>query len=87
MVGKCSSCTKSAVHKDAEHHIALAKAMGQDNAVSPEDIMQADIEAPSAEDLWCCIYCVLSLQEDFLSEQPLIQIVIKDAGHVCLFLP
>jgi hypothetical protein len=87
MVGKCSSCTKSAVHKDAEHRIALAKAMGQDDAVSPEDITQADTEAPSAEDPWCCIYHVLSLQEDFLLEQPLIQIVIKDAGHVCLFLP
>ena len=69
IVGKCSSCTKSAVHKDAEHRIALAEAMGQDDAVSPEDITQADIETPSiTEDSWCCMTHVLALQEDFQSE-------------------
>ena len=39
MVGKCSSCTELAVHKDIECHIALAEAIGQDDAVSPEDII------------------------------------------------
>jgi hypothetical protein len=60
--------------------------MGQDDAVSPEDIMKANTEAQSTQDLWCCMYRVLSLQEDFLSERPLIQIVIENTGHVCLFL-
>ena len=87
MVGKCSSYTKSAVHKDAEHCIALADAMGQNNAVLPEDIIQADMEAPSAKDLWCCIYHILTLHKDFQLEQLLIQIVIKNARHIYLFLP
>jgi hypothetical protein len=88
MVGKCSSCTKSQVHKDAERRIALAESMGQDDAVLHEDITQADTEVPSiAEDQWCCMYRVLALQADFQSERPLIQTVIENAGHVCLFLP
>jgi len=33
------------------------------------------------------MYQVLVLQEDFQIEKPLIQSVIKDARHVCLFLP
>jgi len=66
MVGKCSSCAKSQVHKDAERCIALAESMGQDDTVLHEDITHADTEAPSiAEDPWCCMYHVLALQEDF----------------------
>jgi len=88
MVGKCSSCAKSQVHKDAERRIALAESMGQDDAVLHEDITHADTEAPSiTEDPWCCMYRVLALQEDFQSERPLIQTIIEKAGHVCLFLP
>ena len=30
---------------------------------------------------------VLALQEDFQSEKPLMQSIIEDAGHICIFLP
>ncbi len=33
------------------------------------------------------MHWVLVLQEDFRSEKPLIQSIIENAGHVCLFLP
>ena len=36
---------------------------------------------------WCCMHRVLALQEDFQNKKPLIQTVIEDAGHICLFLP
>jgi len=39
------------------------------------------------DDKWCCMHHVLSLQEDFRSEKPLIQSLIEDAGHIYLFLP
>ena len=39
MVGKCSSYTELAVYKDTECYIASAEAIGQDDAVSPEDII------------------------------------------------
>ncbi|EGO05026.1 hypothetical protein SERLA73DRAFT_118684 [Serpula lacrymans var. lacrymans S7.3] len=37
--------------------------------------------------VWCCMQKVLSLQKDFMSERPLLQVLIKDAGHRCYFLP
>ena len=64
--------------------------MGQDNSIKEEDIAQMENAAlPIADDDegWCCMYRVLALQEDFQTEKPLIQSVIEDAGHICLFLP
>jgi hypothetical protein len=39
------------------------------------------------EGLNCCWSKILSKQSDFLNERPLLQTIIEDAGHVCLFLP
>jgi hypothetical protein len=61
------------VKKDAEYCIALAESIGQDDAVLHEDITHADMEAPSiGKDQWCCMYCILALQEDFQLERLLI---------------
>ena len=89
LVGKCGSCTKSQVRKDAEHRVALADTMGQDDSVKVEDIDLIENATPPIADNegWCCMHRVLALQEDFQNEKPLIQTVIEDAGHVCLFLP
>jgi transposase len=35
----------------------------------------------------CCWSMILSQQSDFLTERPLLQTIIEDAGHICLFLP
>ncbi|EFP85140.2 uncharacterized protein PGTG_11309 [Puccinia graminis f. sp. tritici CRL 75-36-700-3] len=35
----------------------------------------------------CCWSKILSLQSDFRCERPLLQTIIEDAGHICLFLP
>jgi hypothetical protein len=87
IVGKCTSCTKSQTRRDAERRIALAEAMGQDDAVSTEDTTLIESEIPSGVDEWCCMHRVLSLQQDFQSETSLVQSIIECAGHVCLFLP
>jgi len=76
--------------KDAERRVALAEAMGQDGAATAEDmaITGAEITSESGPDNeWCCMHQILALQEDFRSEKPLIQSIIEDAGHICLFLP
>jgi len=88
MVGKCGSCTKSEQHKDAEHRVALADSMGQGNDVKAEDITNIEnaVPLPANDEGWCCMYQVLTLQEDFRTEKPLIQSVIESAGHICLFL-
>jgi hypothetical protein len=88
IVGKCASCTKSQMCKDAERRAALAEVMGQDDVASTEDARLVVSETSLASnDNWCCMYRVLSLQDDFQQEKPLIQSIIEDAGHVCLFLP
>ena len=88
-VGKCTSCSKSQIQKDAERRVVFAELAGQEDAASAEDIVIANSVTPSTSDNseWCCMQRVLSLQEDFRTERPLIQTLIEDAGHICLFLP
>jgi hypothetical protein len=40
---------------------------------------------PDATD--CCATRILSLQADFQEQKSLVQEVIEDAGHLCIFLP
>jgi transposase len=35
----------------------------------------------------CCATSILSNQPDFLEQEPQIMQIIKDAGHLCIFLP
>jgi hypothetical protein len=34
----------------------------------------------------CCWSWILSLQSDFVAEQPLLQSTIEDSGHICLLI-
>jgi hypothetical protein len=86
-VGKCASCSKSQTQKDAERRVMFAEAAGEEGITSPEDMAVANSVTPSTSDVWCCMHRVLSMQEDFRTERPLIQTQIEDAGHVCVFLP
>ena len=88
-VGKCTPCSKSQTRKDAERRVAFAEVAGQEGAASAEDMIAANSESatPSTSDEWCCMHRVLSSQEDFRTERPLIQTLIEDAGHICVFLP
>jgi len=87
-VKKCPQCTKSQVRKDAERRIAKAEEIEQGDMPPPTGEMTVlDAKTPSAAvDDWCCMYRVLSQQDDFLTEKPMIQSIIEEAGHVCLFL-
>jgi len=91
VVRKCTPYTKSQSHKDAKRRIMLAEVAGQEGAPSAEDVIDAygapSMAPPTSDDEWCYMEHVLSLQKDFQTEKPLIQSLIKDAGHVCLFLP
>jgi hypothetical protein len=44
-------------------------------------------EENTNKDKSCCWSKILSEQSDFINERPMLQTMIKDAGHVCLFLP
>ena len=53
------------------------------NSCGVSDLEAEDLERPRD----CCMQQVLSLQKDFREEKPLLQLVIENAGHKCLFLP
>ena len=86
IISKCASCSKSETCKDAKWQIALAEAMGQDDAVSAEDTTLINSETQNADDQWCCMNHILSLQNDFWTKRPFVQLIIENAGHICLFL-
>jgi hypothetical protein len=87
-VGKCKDCTKSQAKKDAERRVAEAEAMGQEDTGAEEDITHSqELETIKLKNNWCCMYCVLSLQEDFANEKPMLQHYIEGRGHICMFLP
>ena len=61
--------------------------MGQEDALVDTDITQADEPIAAPSNNWCCRHRVLSLQDDFVNEKPLLQHYLEGRGHVCLFLP
>ena len=62
------------------------------NAISAKNNNGEDLETnnnnPEAETSDnCCWSCILSLQSDFVNKRPLLQTIIEEQGHICLFLP
>jgi hypothetical protein len=41
----------------------------------------------TSDGLPCCWFNVLQHQADFQNKRPLLQMIIEEAGHICLFLP
>ena len=85
--GKCRQCSTSQVKKDAEKRVAEADVMGQEDMIEAQDLVDAHDPALDPASDWCCMYCVLLLQDDFMNKKPMIQHYVKGQGHVCLFLP
>ncbi|CAL1705208.1 unnamed protein product [Somion occarium] len=89
VIGMCKVCKMSEKKKDALRHLALAEMAGQEDTVDDVLLQQLD-ETRDVEDSlneWCCMTRVLALQDDFVSEKPLIQTYIESRSHMCLFLP
>jgi len=90
LVAICNTCKLS----QAAHNKAVKEAKAQEDEIEGlgieglndhgvSDMEQADLDHLND----CCMQQVLSLQADFHAEKPLLQLVIEDAGHECLFLP
>lgn len=75
--GKCKECKKSQVKKDAEKRIAEAEAMGQEDTIAEQDVTDAHDPTSALTNNWCCMYWVLSLQDDFSNKKPMIQHYIE----------
>jgi hypothetical protein len=85
VVGTCAVCRKSNLCKGAERHVRLAEEM--EGNPSAEDIKLFEGQAAITKDEWCCMCQVLSLQDNFRTEKPELQLILEKAGHICLFLP
>ena len=85
--GKCTQCRKLAAKKDDKRHIALAEMAGQEDSVHKAVLEEASKVVGEPPNQWCCLYRVLSLQEDFANEKPEIQHYLEGRGHVCMFYP
>src|ERR1700722_11962869 len=69
--------------KLARETAAAANEFSFDADSDDEDAATEDAVHPSST---CCMRWVLSLQQDFIDEKPLLQIIIEEAGHKCYFL-
>jgi hypothetical protein len=87
VVGKCAKCRKSAVKKDTECHVAMVEMAGQDDCLDDNVLEEASQVVDKNTNEWCCMSCVISLQDDFINEKPDIQHYLEGRGHVCLFYP
>jgi hypothetical protein len=70
-------CSKSQVKKDVERQVTEVEAMGQEDTVTEADLTQAEEVVAAPINDWCCIHCVLSLQDDFANEKPMLQHYLK----------
>ena len=51
-----------------------------------EDIVcSQELDIIKSKNDWCCMYHILSLQEDFANEKSMLQHYIEGRGHICMF--
>ena len=72
--------------------MAEAEAMGHKNTVAEDYVTQSKVQITGLDldenvSDWCCMYCVLSLQMDFVNEKPKLQHYIEGRGYIYMFLP
>jgi hypothetical protein len=84
--GKCGQCKKSQAKRDAERRVAEVEAMGWEDGLMENDLIEAEAAVNESEDKWCCMYKVMSSQEDFVNEKYQLKHDLEARGHVCLFL-
>ncbi|KAF4621818.1 hypothetical protein D9613_012166 [Agrocybe pediades] len=80
--GDCQYCKASRKEKEKRERELEAIMAGQDE---PEEADEDDVVVVTGAT--CCMRKVLSEQDDFRLQKPLLQVVIEEAGHKCYFLP
>ena len=71
--------------KDAEHHVVMAEAAGQGDTIDDADLDTAKGPMIEHDSKWCCLYHVISLQDNFINEKLMIQHYLEEQGHLCGF--
>lgn len=85
-VFQCANCQMSATKRD---QIAREGRLRREEEAKEAYQNGGQVIPPTFEEdnQACCASKILSLQSDFANEKTLLQSVIEEAGHVCLFLP
>lgn len=88
LVATCKTCRLSQEAREKALREAKAKedeieGLGAEDTNRGACEEEEDLERSSD----CCMQRVLSLQSDFRDEKPLLQLIIEQAGHKCVFLP
>ena len=100
---QCNSCTTSNIKKDALNQSAKLIQQAKDAGyfLTPKQCV-SELMAEGGQTPFeqtnnssknnnntsnCCWLKIMSQKSDFLNERSLLQTIIEDAGHVCLFLP
>ena len=82
LMGECWTCRLSHEAQEQLCHEAQAAADGREElAEGLIDVVQESLCTD------CCMQKMLTNQQNFKDEKPLIQIILKVAGHKCWFLP
>ena len=55
------------VKKDAECHVAMEETVGQEDTINDTDLDTAKGPTIESDSKWCCLYCVISLQDYFVN--------------------
>ena len=63
----------------------MAEAAGQEDTIDDTDLDTAEGPMIESDSKWCCLYRVISLQDDFINEKPMIQHYLEEQGHLCVF--
>ncbi|KAI0244991.1 hypothetical protein BJV78DRAFT_1277581 [Lactifluus subvellereus] len=86
IIGDCHNCKLSQKARDQLARNAAASELFTPDS-EDEDTPASHTVCQLSTSSWCCMQKILSLQQDFLDEKPLLQIIIEGAGHKCYFLP
>src|ERR1700691_1328941 len=65
----------------------MAEAAGQEDTIEDADLEAATGPTIKNNSKWCCLYRIISLQDDFVNEKPMIQHFLETRGHECIFYP
>lgn len=88
VVGTCELCRASQAERERMATEAKSR-QAEIEGVEPGCLARFVVSNLDEQDVTCpvdcCMQCVLSLQDDFKNEKPLLQLIIKGAGHTCLF--
>ncbi|KAG0140696.1 hypothetical protein CROQUDRAFT_52860, partial [Cronartium quercuum f. sp. fusiforme G11] len=87
LLSKCTSCKSSLENQQARQQAihSMKEAEMHGLFLTEEQCGVTPQHDPGSSD--CCWSKILGLQSNFASENPLLQMVIEEAGHICLFLP